>query len=69
MLLVGLSFYARYKLSLFEVLAGGFSVQQYFHPANYTGRNGTTFAKEWEKDGARSYLGLVNPDFPNFCSF
>jgi 4-hydroxyacetophenone monooxygenase len=51
------------------VLAGGFKTSHYFHPAKYVGRGGATFAEEWKKDGARSYLGLTNPGFPNFASF
>jgi 4-hydroxyacetophenone monooxygenase len=47
------------------VLACGFQVTKYFHPVQYVGRDGRTFEKEWAKDGARSYLGLVNPGAAN----
>jgi 4-hydroxyacetophenone monooxygenase len=48
------------------ILASGFKVSKYLWPVAYVGRNGTTLEKAWEKDGARAYLGMVMPDFPNF---
>ncbi len=48
------------------VLATGFHVSRYFHPVTYRGRNGVTFEDAWSKDGARAYLGLTMPGFPNF---
>ena len=48
------------------VLATGFQVSRYFFPVVYRGRGGTTFADEWKKDGARAYLGITMPKFPNF---
>lgn len=50
------------------VLGAGFKVSSYFWPARYTGRNRITLEKLWEKDGARSYLGMCMPSFPNFFS-
>jgi 4-hydroxyacetophenone monooxygenase len=50
------------------ILANGFKVSSYFFPTEYVGRNGTTPAKLWDKDGARSYLGIHLPDMPNFFS-
>ncbi|CAG9996236.1 unnamed protein product [Clonostachys byssicola] len=51
------------------ILGTGFKVSQYFWPCKYVGRNGTTLEDLWKKDGARSYLGLTMPGFPNFFSF
>jgi 4-hydroxyacetophenone monooxygenase len=47
------------------VLGAGFHVTRYLFPVNYVGRGGMTLEKAWEKDGARAYLGMVMPDFPN----
>lgn len=51
------------------VLGTGFKTSQYFFPCKYVGRDGATMDNLWKKDGARSYLGLVMPGFPNFFSF
>ncbi|KAF9730195.1 hypothetical protein PMIN04_012136 [Paraphaeosphaeria minitans] len=51
------------------VLSTGWSVQEWFAPCKYVGRNGATLGVLWKKDGARSYLGLTLPGFPNFFSF
>ncbi len=48
------------------VFATGFEVSSYFYPVVYEGRGGATFAELWQKDGARAYLGLTMPQFPNF---
>jgi 4-hydroxyacetophenone monooxygenase len=48
------------------VFATGFEVSSYFYPVIYEGRGGVTFADLWQKDGARAYLGLTMPQFPNF---
>lgn len=48
------------------VLATGFQVSRYFFPVVYEGRNGVTFADQWKRDGARAYLGITMPNFPNF---
>lgn len=50
-------------------LGTGFETAEYFWPTDYRGRNGARLEKIWEKDGARSYLGITMPDFPNFFIF
>ncbi|OQV10577.1 hypothetical protein CLAIMM_14554 [Cladophialophora immunda] len=50
------------------VLGAGFEVGKYFYPIDYVGKNGTKLSSCWEKDGARSYLGMVIPGFPNLFS-
>ncbi|MCJ1301266.1 hypothetical protein MMC08_004065 [Hypocenomyce scalaris] len=47
------------------VLGCGFKPTEYLFPCNYVGRNGVTLDKTWAKDGARSYLGLTIPGYPN----
>lgn len=47
------------------VVAGGFKAERYLWPVAYTGRNGVTLEQAWAKDGARSYVGVTMPDFPN----
>lgn len=47
------------------VVAGGFKAERYLWPVAYTGRNGITLEQAWAKDGARSYVGVTMPDFPN----
>lgn len=44
----------------------GFSVEKYIWPAIYKGRHGHSLQDRWSKDGARAYMGLLVPDFPNF---
>ena len=51
------------------VLGAGFKVSQYLWPVTYTGRGGLTAEKAWSKDGARAYLSITMPDFPNFFMF
>jgi 4-hydroxyacetophenone monooxygenase len=48
------------------VVAGGFKVERYLWPVRYEGRQGKTLESAWLKDGARAYLGITLPDFPNF---
>ena len=48
------------------VLGAGFDVERFLWPAEYVGRDGQTPAALWEKDGARAYMALLLPDFPNF---
>jgi 4-hydroxyacetophenone monooxygenase len=50
------------------VLGSGFDIGKFFFPVHYVGEGGMTFAAAWEKDGARSYVGMSYPDFPNFFS-
>lgn len=47
------------------VLAAGFKVTKYLFPVRYQGRDGATLETAWAKDGARSYLGMTMPGFPN----
>lgn len=47
------------------VIAGGFKTERYLWPVTYTGRGGVTLEQAWAKDGARTYLGVTMPDFPN----
>ena len=50
------------------VLSAGFETGQYFFPIDYKGVGGTTLSSLWSKDGARAYLGMVMPGFPNLFS-
>lgn len=47
------------------VLACGFKPTEYLSSTHFVGRNGVTLNQTWAKDGARSYLGLVIPGYPN----
>ncbi|EXJ90054.1 hypothetical protein A1O3_03122 [Capronia epimyces CBS 606.96] len=47
------------------VLACGFKPTEYLWPIQFRGRAGVTLDQTWAKDGARSYLGLVMPGYPN----
>lgn len=48
------------------VLGAGFKTADYMWPVEYRGRGGTTLEDLWKRDGARAYLGLTMPTFPNF---
>jgi len=50
------------------VLGSGFDIGKFFFPVRYQGESGITFEEAWQKDGARSYVGMSYPDFPNFFS-
>lgn len=50
-------------------LGTGFETAEYFWPTDYRGRDGARLDGMWAKDGARSYLGITMPDFPNFFIF
>jgi 4-hydroxyacetophenone monooxygenase len=50
------------------IAAAGFEVSRYYYPAEFHGRDGVTFEELWSKDGARAYLGISVPGFPNFYS-
>lgn len=54
-----------YKLDL-VVLAAGFHASKFLSPVDYIGRNGLTLNALWNKDGARAYLGITLPGYPNF---
>jgi 4-hydroxyacetophenone monooxygenase len=47
------------------ILGAGFKTSQYLWPVDYTGTQGMTLTKAWAKDGARSYLGMTMPHYPN----
>ena len=47
------------------VLSAGFTVERYVWPTRYEGRGGVTLEELWADDGARAYLGMTVPDFPN----
>lgn len=51
------------------VLAAGFKVEQYLWPVPYRGRNNASLEDLWTKDGARAYLTMTMPGFPNFFMF
>jgi 4-hydroxyacetophenone monooxygenase len=48
------------------VLSAGFKVSKYLWPVNYRGRRGVSVREAWSRDGARAYLTMAIPDFPNF---
>jgi len=48
------------------VSATGFQTTKYVFPADYRGRGGVSLQERWEREGARAYLGITVPDFPNF---
>ena len=50
-------------------LAAGFEVARYMWPVDYIGRGGVTLEDVWDKDGARAYLGMTLPGFPNLFIF
>jgi 4-hydroxyacetophenone monooxygenase len=47
------------------VYATGYRANDYLWPMEVRGRGGATVGKLWAKDGARAYLGVMMPDFPN----
>jgi 4-hydroxyacetophenone monooxygenase len=47
------------------LLCAGFKAERYLWPVRYVGRGGVTLEQAWKQDGARSYLGLSVPSFPN----
>jgi len=51
------------------VLGAGFKVAEYLWPVPYTGRNGMSLEKLWARDGARAYVGMTLPEFPNMFIF
>jgi 4-hydroxyacetophenone monooxygenase len=48
------------------VLGAGFRVSQYLWPVDYVGRDGARLEDLWSADGARAYLTVALPGFPNF---
>jgi 4-hydroxyacetophenone monooxygenase len=51
------------------VLGAGFRVSEYLWPVEYVGCSGRTPQTLWERDGARAYLGMTLPGFPNLFIF
>jgi 4-hydroxyacetophenone monooxygenase len=52
------------------VLATGFRANDYLWPMRIEGSGGVTLEEAWRTDGARAYLGMVVPGFPNlFCMY
>ena len=51
------------------IVASGFAVEDYLSPVAYRGRDGATTAQSWSSDGARAYLGMTMPGFPNLFMF
>jgi 4-hydroxyacetophenone monooxygenase len=47
------------------LLCAGFDVQRFLWPVAYKGVGGKSLEEAWSKDGARAYLGMTMPDFPN----
>lgn len=47
------------------VLASGFRPNDFLWPMDFVGRDGITLNELWAKDGARAYLGMMMPGFPN----
>jgi 4-hydroxyacetophenone monooxygenase len=47
------------------VLGAGFKATEFLWPANYVGRDGLSIGDMWSGDGARAYLGVTMPNFPN----
>jgi cation diffusion facilitator CzcD-associated flavoprotein CzcO len=43
----------------------GFATQEFLAPLTITGRRGTSLSEAWAR-GAKAYLGIMVPDFPNF---
>ena len=50
------------------ITATGFEVARYLWPTRYTGRNGMSLEDVWSPDGARAYIGMMVPGFPNLFS-
>lgn len=48
------------------VLGAGFDVEKFLWPVDYKGRDGATLEDLWQADGARAYLTMLLPGFPNF---
>jgi 4-hydroxyacetophenone monooxygenase len=52
------------------VCATGFRTTQYLWPMRIEGRDGITLDQAWSRDGARAYMGMTIPGFPNlFCLY
>ena len=52
------------------VIGVGFQTNKFLFPIKITGRDGVVLEDLWSKDGARAYLGVTIPKFPNlFCLY
>lgn len=52
------------------VLATGYRANDFLWPMEITGVDGVSLSKVWERDGARAFLGIMVPGFPNlFCLY
>ncbi|WP_082753794.1 NAD(P)/FAD-dependent oxidoreductase [Mycobacterium sp. NAZ190054] len=52
------------------VFASGFRANDYLYPIEVRGRGGLPLTEFWKKDGARAYLGMMMPNFPNlWCMY
>lgn len=47
------------------VTAVGFDTQNYLWPTRYVGRAGVSLEQVWRDEGAKAYLGMTVPGFPN----
>jgi 4-hydroxyacetophenone monooxygenase len=47
------------------IAAVGFETGKYLWPTEYHGTNGTTLEDVWSEEGAKAYLGIAVPNFPN----
>jgi 4-hydroxyacetophenone monooxygenase len=52
------------------VIGVGFATNKFLFPIEIKGRGGVVLEDVWKKDGARAYLGMTIPKFPNlFCLY
>ena len=51
------------------VLGTGFRVENFLSTADYVGQQGVHLQDTWKVDGARAYLGMFVPQFPNLAIF
>jgi 4-hydroxyacetophenone monooxygenase len=51
------------------ILGTGFQASNFLCSVNYAGRKGLSLRELWAKDGARAYLGILLPEFPNLFVF
>ncbi|MGM0930540.1 MAG: FAD-dependent oxidoreductase [Actinomycetota bacterium] len=47
------------------IAAVGFDAQRYLAPTRYYGRGGVSLEEPWAAEGAKAYLGMTVPGFPN----
>lgn len=47
------------------VNAGGFKPERFLWPVRYQGRGGVTLEQAWQGEGAKAFLGVTMPHFPN----